>query len=447
MSGVLAVDRNVRASPWIGDAALTVDGHLQRPDRALALVPGSVIDEFEGAVEATIAVNGSKGRFMIRPNRLGLDSLAIRAGADPIEVDGEVVFDETKADIGQLRWAWGRSAGVVSGILHLQDGQGPDRMGLCIERLDLKDLSEQFASLPLCVRGVAETAPAGRWRAVQFLIDRLRRSDLNLDGHVGTLAVTGPGNVRVIADAVAQRATVENGELKLQFRGLVDGGYVAGSIETNLKVAEPVFHLAYTADQVQPGPVVDGYLKGSFPGMKATGPLTLIDESYQRLLPEPGDPNFEVGQGQLIIEGGTIEGRAAPLWMTRIFPGLNLARFSFSYMHSWFEKLPDGRTRHQMIFQGRFYNIYMVGYSRRDQRFQYEVGIDFLADFDSQYWAEAGQGRVPLFNKRGKVLEDGTIADELVDYVPRQFILGLLVKNNPVITAYHAVRKRVLGEK
>jgi hypothetical protein len=180
-----------------------------------------------------------------------------------------------------------------------------------------------------------------------------------------------------------------------------------------------------------------------FPGMTADGPLTLIDETYQKLLPTPGQTNYEVGKGELIIEGGTIRGRAAPKWMTRIFPKLDLSSFDFTYMHSWFEKFRSGRIRHQIIYQGRYYNIYSVGYNDPDGRMQYEVGIDLLADLDSQYWAETGQGRIPLFTKTGVIQPDGTLADETVYYMPRSFIWSLLTKNNPVIAAYHAIRQQV----
>lgn len=131
----------------------------------------------------------------------------------------------------------------------------------------------------------------------------------------------------------------------------------------------------------------------------------------------------------------------------RIFPGLNLARFDFTYMHSWFTKEANGRINHQMIYHGRYYNIYMSGYSE-PTGIRYEVGIDFLADFNSKYWADSGQGRIPLFVKTGRILPNGSLVDEEVNYLPPQRILDvLLVKNNPVITAYHAVRKRVRAEK
>jgi len=269
-----------------------------------------------------------------------------------------------------------------------------------------------------------------------------------VDGYANTLAVPLPPDHILLADAASARMLLQKGPVAVQFRGLVDGGMVTGEFVSQTQVSEPTCRLTYTAEDVQPGPLVDGYLKHMFPGLKATGPVTLIDESYQKLLPEPGDPNYEVGEGELIIKGGSIEGRAAPVWVTRIFPGLNLARFTFSYMHQWFKKLPSGRKYHQMIFQGRYYNIYMIGHADPDRRFRYEVGVDLLADFDSKYWADSGQGRIPLFVKTGRIAEDGTLLDERVNYMSPQRVLDtLFIRNNPIITVYHAVRKRVLGEK
>jgi hypothetical protein len=82
-------------------------------------------------------------------------------------------------------------------------------------------------------------------------------------------------------------------------------------------------------------------------------------------------------------------------------------------------------------------------------RFRYEVGIDFLADFDSKYWADTGQGRVPLFVKHGLLdSRTGELLEDRVTYEPASRILDtLLVKNNLVVTAYYAVRRQVEGKQ
>ena len=100
-----------------------------------------------------------------------------------------------------------------------------------------------------------------------------------------------------------------------------------------------------------------------------------------------------------------------------------------------------------MIYKGRYYNMYMTGYGG-PEGFRYEVGVDFLARFDSKYWAESGQGRIPLFIKTGRIDDQGKLIEEEVNFVPPDRVLRtLFVQNNPVVTAYYAVRQRVLGKK
>jgi len=431
-----------------GSITLQVD----HSDRLLRLLPDSAIDVLDGRLEGTLTATSVNGEFEFGPTRLSLNDFVIGIGADPLQVTGELAFRDKQLNIEQLQYSLGQTSGAVSATLSVRDDRDHVRAGFVLDHLDLNDLVTQigaFASIAGSVMSpTPSSVPSEPTRGLMEVIGRLRRADVSIDAHVGSAAVTLPLGIDAILDAGTQQMTVQNGEARLTFECIADGGLVTGSVETNLNVADPTYYLKYVADSIQPGDLVNRYLSRTFPGMVATGPLTLIDETYRKLVPKPGDPNFDVGKGEILIEGGTIEGRAAPLGVTRIFPGLNLARFEFSYMHSWFDKLPGGVVRHQMIFQGRYYNVYMIGETDPTQRMRYEVGIDFLADFDSKYWADSGQGRIPLFIKTGTIREDGTLANERVTYMsPTRILETLLIRNNPVVTAYHAVRKRVLTQE
>jgi hypothetical protein len=55
---------------------------------------------------------------------------------------------------------------------------------------------------------------------------------------------------------------------------------------------------------------------------------------------------------------------------------------------------------------------------------------------------------IPLFTKTGQISPDGKTLNERVTYErPPRILDVLLVKNNPVVTAYHAVRQRVLEQE
>jgi len=426
-----------------GDARI----RLTNPTALSGLAPGFPFKLLDGAIFADLSTTVAGNRIEAT-GEAGFDRVLIAAGPDPIGVDGRIVFEKERIVVDQLQCAWGDSRGTAAGVIHTVPGghSGRALLGMTFERFDQPQLADLLKRLPFS--SPAESRPADDAGEIKRrIVEILRRLDLDMDLRVGEATLTLPMDVRVSGQAGVNRVTVKDGYVNMNFGAVVDGGFVSGSFMTDLKRSEPTIYLNYTASRIQPGPLVDQYLSLTFPAVKAAGPLTLIDETYQKLSPAEGEPNYEVGDGELIIEGGTVGGRAAPKWMTRLFPELDLAKFDFSYMHSWFKKLDDGRTRHQMIFRGQFYNIYMVGENRPGGWMQFEVGIDFLANFDSRYWAESGQGRVPLFTKTGRLVPGGDMEDEEVVYVPQQLVVSLLVKNNPLVTAYHAVRKRVRGEQ
>lgn len=447
ISGTLGARREGELGLAGVEADLTCHVRLMKSRSLAAMIPGSCVNDLDGKAEAWFGLIRDARGTRLGPSRVEFDGMVLGTIDQPIELHGALAVEEGGLVFDQLRCEWGASRGVVSGNIRRQGDGHVGTIGLAMEHVDISDLQGRLKAVS---RDPAATQPSrseNRRAMVLAVVDWLRSADLVADAHVDVLEAVLPPKQPIVADAVAARAVVQKGTVKVGFRGLADGGVITGEVVSQTQAGDPVYHLTYTAEDVHPGPLVDGYLRLSFPGMKATGPLTLIDETYQRILPSPVEDNYEVGEGELVIKGGSVTGRAAPRWMTRYLPGLNLARFNFSYMHSWFKKTPMGRVEHQMIFRGPIYNLYMIGYSDPDRRFEYEVGVDFLADFDSKYWAQSGQGRVPLFVKSGLVAEDGSLLDERVNFVSIERLAeSIFLGNNPVLTAYHAVRKRVLGQ-
>lgn len=423
---------------------LQLEADIRDADRLDELLADAKLHLVGGKVRAYGEMQISPEKMTADNIDLLFDRLSVTAGHDPLYLDGQLHHDGQGTHVRDLQWSWGKSGGTLSGIIYPPDVAETNLIGIAGEGFDVADLTNNIDALPALS---SVEAPASGENILRKIFDVLARRSWRFDVHYDWLSAVLPLDVTVRAEALNQNLTVEDGVLNLDFSCLVDGGHVRGSVKTDLRVEDPTYHLQYEAARIQPGPVIEAYLATTFPGMTATGPLTLIDETYQKVFIAPDDPNFEAGRGELVIEGGVVRGRAAPRWMTQIFPRLNLAEFDFTYMHSWFEKYPSGRVRHQIIYQGQYYNIYSVGYNDPDRYMEYEVGIDLMGDLDSRYWAESGQGRIPLFIKSGYINEDGQLTDEAIFFKPQRLVWSLLLQNNPVITAYHAVRKRVLDEK
>ncbi len=445
--GLILLDDLSTTPSWPHAGRIALRADLTNPHGLLAMLPRNEIHVLDGALRAQTNLSFDPDGLQIGDSRLRFDNFAIALSDEPVRLNGRLVRGPAgRVDLIDLQGTWGPSCLTLSGQVYPPGHASESYLGIRGPNLDITDLRHRLESLPQLRLPITNTQPTGKSNQLRELFAILGQMNLNAYACIDTLRLILPPDVSVSTDAVVQYLTLHNGQANLQFRSLLDGGFVSGELKTNVLAADPLYHLTYEARQIPPGPVTESYLDKMFIGMTASGPLTLIDETYQKFFPAPGELNHEVGRGELIIEGGIVEGRAAPLWMTNVFPRLNLAQFDFSYMHSWFEKFRDGTVRHQIIYQGRYYNIYSVGNNYPDRRMDYEVGIDFMADFDSQYWTESGQGRIPLFRKTGYLRDDGSLADEVVTYVPQRFIWNILTRNNPVFTIYHAIRKRILGE-
>jgi hypothetical protein len=427
---------------------------LRVPDasRLLKLLAKPPVAMAAGGLSADAVLHHS-GDLRIRSGRVAFDELRIGSTQRPFRLQGALDLQEDRLRVDELNWGWGQSSGRFSvTAAPLEQGYAV-QMGLVGDRIVVEDLSSCLDELRAGfapARNNTVTAPpsepaASRARAI---LELLRHSQARIDARAGTVVTPLPLNIKAVLDAGWHQLTLDKGDVKMQFGCLVDGGQANGDVHMDLNAAEPTYRLTYMADRIQAGDLTRAYLRRTFPGMEASGALTLIDESNAKLLPAAGDANWETGKGQIIIDGGVISGRSAPLWVTRFFPRLNLSSFEFTRMHSWFDKTASGRVHHQMIYRGTYYHVYMIGWSEKNGTFRYEVGLDFLAGLESEYWANSGQGRVPLFTKTGQVQPDGSIVDETVTFVPlTRVVETLFVHNNPLVTAYHGVHKRVMKQK
>lgn len=364
---------------------------------------------------------------------------------EPVVVSARAGGGDGSARVERLEARLAGTSLVLSGVLDGASAPPAAEVFVLAPRLDVDRL---VAVWPKVVE-------AGRQSG---LLDLIRRAGRGSDAARGAgrfrcrrLFVTDPGSgVRFAVDELACTVEYGDGVVSVSGRCALNGGLVTGSATAYLDAEPPYYEMGYRAEALLPAPGPGGtdlrpYLAASFPGLEAEGAVTLIDASRQRLDRPQAADNYPVGRGELIVEGGVVAGRAAPEYMTRVFPGLELARFRFDRMHDWFVKHADGRIEHNMIFRGKVYHLYAVGVTDLARHeIDYEVGIDVLASYEKQQWVEVGHGRIPLFTKRGLVGPGGTLLNERVQYVPPWRVLeSVFWKNNVVKTAYLALTERI----
>lgn len=430
-------------SPALARGSLLIRTTLNRLDQLQAFLPDHLWPPVRGRLAADVAIDLRDGWWQLGPSDVTLRDVALTAGDIPVHANGRIEFSAADVLCDSLAIRTGTSEMTLSGRAAFSPGPPVIQAGVYAPHIDIDELG----SLVRTLSGRLNPDPQSGGPTVASRVwDLLGRSTVDVDVQVDRMQLTVP-DLGLRADLRATSGAVlgHDGIVELPVQVSVDGGVVSGRIKFFLRNDKPYFDLAYAAEGLAAKDLVQAYVRRSFPGFVATGPLTLIDRSLQRMGVPPEERNYPVGSGEWIIDGGYVEGKAAPDWMTRIFPGLNLARYDFVRMHDWFTKEEDGRIEHRMIFQGRYYHLYMEGYTDAARNINYEVGIDLLARLDSKYWVESQQGRIPLFIKTGHLRSDGVLEAENVQYTPMRRVIESVVQSNVVKMVYYTIRKQMLN--
>ena len=440
-------ESSARRWRWrLGSVNLELAGRSDRLAPLTALTPPARPFEVDGGAEMEATLSAEGTRVLLGASRLRFHDTTARLAGLPIRLDGRVDLSARHLATPGVVLAIGDArmqiAGEVSDLLDRPTGQ----IIILADSLDLNRLGEWARRLADAEDAAQPLSPATP--AVAEAMQRLRRCHLTGRVHVHHAALSLPSSSATTSmPAASQPAlryelhelvsdfSLRNGRIEVPFDVALNGGFVRGLFRTALSEPNPLCEVEYDADRLAPRDNVRPFVEDFFPGMTVTGPISNRDVSRQRLFDQPGKPNFPVGSGVLRIDGGSVAGRAAPLWLTRIFPGLNLAKYEFETVIDRYTRTPDGTQHNDMSFLGRRYHVYMTGTTTHDKRIDYEVGIDLLAKVHSAL-ARAGNGRIPLFTKTGTILPDGTLGDETVRFIGPVRTMESLLKNNLVYTAY-----------
>jgi hypothetical protein len=183
-------------------------------------------------------------------------------------------------------------------------------------------------------------------------------------------------------------------------------------------------------------PVIRPQIELFFPGNIVSG---LFSRDQRTSVPlreamansiDPAWPLRPLGTAVTVTTDGYVEGRGAPPFVTRIFPGLNLTRYKYNTMTGFAEYKADGSADNDMIFSGQHYDMYIEGVTDPHHWGQYDIG---LALGGSAQWNHTWkQGRIPLLKFKARI-EDGRFYDEEVSYPwPNETLFKIFLENNIV---------------
>jgi len=148
-----------------------------------------------------------------------------------------------------------------------------------------------------------------------------------------------------------------------------------------------------------------------------------------------------VGTAKTITVDGMTQGRAAPKFVTALFPGLNMTSYRYLKMTAFSDLQADGGAYSDMIFSGRMYDMYIEGVTDSKKIGRYEIGLILLGTPQTAEWNHIWrQGRLPILKFQARI-EGGKMHDVSVSYPwPNESLGVIFVKNNILYRAYLATQ-------
>lgn len=232
-------------------------------------------------------------------------------------------------------------------------------------------------------------------------------------------------------------ASLSKGLCKVNYAASLSGGTLAVDYAVHLDDTTPLVSTRLSLTSAVATDTVQSLLKSSFPGNTVEGTFTRTEDStlpLRDLVASAIDSRYPLhprGVAQTVAHDGVVRGRAAPMFVTRVFPGLNLTQYPYRRMTGFAELREDGTVVNDLIFDGLKYDLYMEGVTDANGVGQYQVGLILLgtpqsADFNHRY----RQGRIPILKSKARVVK-GQMLDEEVTYPwPNESLFTMFLDNN-----------------
>jgi len=339
----------------------------------------------------------------------------------------------------------------VKNLPHKADG----RFELLADRIDVQDLID-WAALP--GEGGPATGSAGPTSRPPYKLTEGRRQELRkqageliayLRRYLGKAELNGRADIKYLKTydisvdhfyetrRLALTVSASGGHVRLAYTGGLNGGSIRESYAFYLE--DPAQKVACRSElkNVLAEKNIQPQLAKFFPGNAVLGTFSREETTTTSLTDflaaaiDPRYPMRRTGKGKTVAVDGVTQGRAAPKFVTKVFTGLNLAKYRYRKMTVFAEYLADGTAVNDMVFDGKTYDLYIEGTTDAENMGHYEIGLILLGTPQSARWNHVyRQGRIPILDFRARI-EGGRMHDERVSYPwPNETLFVIFLKNN-----------------
>ena len=246
------------------------------------------------------------------------------------------------------------------------------------------------------------------------------------------------------------KASLTQGLIVTNYACGLNGGSIRGGVQVNLKDPSPAgkdvdVEVWQDIRDVAARENVKPQLALFFPGNIVSGMFNRRQDvkfSLVDFVASSFDPSVKVnpvGKAKTVTIDGITQGRAAPKFVTALFPGLNMTSYQYEKMTAFSEMHADGGAYSDMIFNGKVYDLYMEGVTDSKKIGKYDIGLILVGTPQTPEWNHVWrQGRLPLLKIKARI-EGGKMHDVEVSYPwPNESLGVIFVKNNIFYRAYLA---------
>ncbi len=403
--------------------------------------------------------------LLVRSARLKANNVRGHVNGKDVRIDGQLGLEDVslgkKTAIGRIETtdlelqAGENHCWLTADLTDLPDDTG-GRFVLLAAMLDDKDLIDWFGDSDeseaepdaktsagdIPYRRLSDDEKAGLRVLAGDLLEGalpfLTRTDASGRVSIGCLRTYDPSVARFYeVSNVEIEASLSGGHLKLGYVAGMNGGTLRDNYDVQLDDPSPVLAYSSTMDDVVATENIQPQLAKFFPGNTVGGlfnrnekaTIPLVDKMANVI--EHNYPLHPIGQARTVTTDGVIEGRGAPKFVTRIFPGLNLTKYRYDTMTSFATLRSDGTTENDMVFSGSVHDLYIEGTTDMDNIGRYQVGLILLGTPQSAEWNHRyKQGRIPVLKLKARI-EGGKMHDEVVSYPwPNESLFVVFLKNN-----------------